>query len=86
MEEAIIQVLENGPYIITGNAKLIDTQGNHLENKGQTALYRCGKSNNKPYCAEKCQKQDFKVVQDNILFIYRKPRYITGFKSKFSSN
>jgi len=34
VEEAIIQVLGNGPYIITGNAKLIDTQGNHLENKG----------------------------------------------------
>jgi len=62
LEEATIQVLEDGPYIITGHAMLIDTQGNHIENKGQTALCRCGKSDNRPYCTGKCQEKHFKNV------------------------
>lgn len=61
-EEATVQVLEGGPYILTGNAILIDAQGNHIANKGQTALCRCGKSTKKPYCNGKCQEMDFQNV------------------------
>lgn len=59
MAEATIKVLDNGPYIVTGNADLVDSQGNSFEKKDQLALCRCGNSTNKPFCTGACQEKGF---------------------------
>ena len=45
-----IQVLSNGPYLVTGDFILEDAGGNNLEIKEKAALCRCGGSKNKPFC------------------------------------
>src|SRR5215813_2723195 len=52
MAETIIRALPNGPYRVTGPAKVIDPQGNEIIiDEGRTvSLCRCGGSVNKPYC------------------------------------
>lgn len=50
MPETTIQVLDKGPFLITGDVKIIDAEGNRFESKEQTALCRCGQSKKMPYC------------------------------------
>jgi len=53
MSEPTIKVLPNGPYRVTGPAKILDSQGNEVmaieEGRG-VSLCRCGGSVNKPFC------------------------------------
>ena len=58
MAEAIIRALPNGPYRVTGPAKVIDPLGNEIAiEEGRTiSLCRCGGSTNKPYCDGSHQK------------------------------
>ncbi len=52
MADATIRVLSNGPYRLTGPARITDPQGNEIEvaeGRG-VSLCRCGGSQNKPYC------------------------------------
>ena len=52
MSETVIRALPNGPYRVTGPAKIIDPQGNEIViEEGRTvSLCRCGGSVNKPFC------------------------------------
>jgi CDGSH-type Zn-finger protein len=52
MAECTIRVNPNGPYRLTGPAKITDPQGNEIVvAEGQAiSLCRCGGSVNKPYC------------------------------------
>ena len=53
MSDATIKVLANGPYRVTGPAKIVDAQGNEvmaLEEGRAVSLCRCGGSVNKPFC------------------------------------
>jgi CDGSH-type Zn-finger protein len=52
MAETTIRALPNGPYRVTGPAKVIDPLGNEIAiEEGRTvSLCRCGGSVNKPYC------------------------------------
>lgn len=52
MSETTIRALPNGPYRVTGPAKLVDPQENEIPiEEGQTvSLCRCGGSANKPFC------------------------------------
>lgn len=52
MMETTIRAMANGPYRLTGPAKLIDPQGSEIPiEEGRTvALCRCGGSANKPFC------------------------------------
>jgi CDGSH-type Zn-finger protein len=52
MAETTIRVTPNGPYRLTGPAKLIDPLGNEiLIAEGQAvSLCRCGASVTKPFC------------------------------------
>lgn len=52
MSEVIINTRENGPFLVSGPAKLVDHQGNefNLEGKQTYALCRCGQSKNRPFC------------------------------------
>jgi CDGSH-type Zn-finger protein len=44
-----ITIRENGPYVVEGEFKLVDAQGNEVPLK-KRALCRCGGSTTKPFC------------------------------------
>lgn len=44
-----IKIKENGPYLVEGDFKLVDANGQEIPNK-KTALCRCGGSTTKPFC------------------------------------
>jgi len=49
--EVNITVNANGPYIVKGQIKLMDADGNEFQVKrDRMALCRCGQSSNKPFC------------------------------------
>ena len=51
MPEVQIEIMPNGPYIVTGPVDLIDSQGNAVPVRKQViALCRCGGSKTKPFC------------------------------------
>jgi 3-phenylpropionate/trans-cinnamate dioxygenase ferredoxin subunit len=51
MAEVTITPLDNGPYLVRGPVKIIDSDGEVFEVKKETvALCRCGGSVNKPFC------------------------------------
>ena len=52
MADVTIQTRENGPFLVTGPAKVVDHQGNqfNLGDKETFALCRCGASQNRPFC------------------------------------
>jgi CDGSH-type Zn-finger protein len=45
-----IQPTQNGPYVIHSLENLSNSKGETLETKQVTALCRCGRSGNKPFC------------------------------------
>ena len=47
---AIIEILENGPILLTGYFRFTDSDGNVTEKEHELFLCRCGNSSNKPYC------------------------------------
>ena len=44
-----IKIAENGPYIVQGEFRLVDANGNEVPVK-KAALCRCGGSVTKPFC------------------------------------
>lgn len=53
MSDVKIEVLKNGPYYITGELELVDSEGKPIPLKGaagKMALCRCGRSKEKPFC------------------------------------
>lgn len=45
-----IKVNDSGPYVVTGNFEVVDSEGNTFETKKAVTLCRCGHSENKPFC------------------------------------
>jgi hypothetical protein len=58
-EEISIKVNKGGPYLITGNVKIIDKDGTEKVKEGTVALCRCGESQNKPYCDGSHRNKEF---------------------------
>lgn len=54
-----IQLLPNGPLMVTGSFEIKDSEGNVLACKEKVALCRCGASENKPFCDGKHRKVGF---------------------------
>ena len=51
MSDITIEVKENGPFLVKGDIKLVDADGNTFEtDKPAIALCRCGASGNSPFC------------------------------------
>ena len=52
IDEVLITVRENGPYRVTGPARIVDVDGNEYDISGKktVSLCRCGASTNKPFC------------------------------------
>ena len=48
---ATITPRPNGPYVVTGTFKIVDSDGKEWVMEGdRITLCRCGGSNNKPFC------------------------------------
>ncbi len=47
---ADIKVNNNGPYVISGEIKLVESNGGEFTKNDTFALCRCGHSANKPFC------------------------------------
>lgn len=54
-----ILILKDGPIMVDGELKIVNSDGNVYENK-KCFLCRCGASNNKPFCDGAHKKIDFK--------------------------
>ena len=50
ISETEINIMPNGPLVITGNITVKDAEGNSISKTKKTAFCRCGGSSNKPYC------------------------------------
>jgi uncharacterized Fe-S cluster protein YjdI len=50
INETLIELIPNGPIMITGNYCLIDATGNKTTANKNSYLCRCGASANKPFC------------------------------------
>lgn len=48
----VITANENGPYVLRGEVRILDVDGNayDTEGKASVSLCRCGGSRNKPFC------------------------------------
>ncbi|MBN8570389.1 MAG: (4Fe-4S)-binding protein [Ignavibacteria bacterium] len=45
-----IEVTNNGPFMVTGSAVIINKDGTETIKEGKFALCRCGQSTRKPFC------------------------------------
>lgn len=56
-----IKPKDNGPYLVSGDFKLVDWEGSEwqLEEGKTIALCRCGHSENKPFCDGSHKKIEF---------------------------
>ena len=54
-----IKIRDNGPFLVDGEFKLVDANGNEVPIK-KTALCRCGGSTTKPFCDGTHSKIGFK--------------------------
>ena len=60
MSNVNIEVKDNGPFLIKGDIKLVDADGQTFDtNKPAVALCRCGASDNNPFCDGTHKKIDF---------------------------
>lgn len=51
MARTKIEILKNGPLIVTGELEITDAEGRPVPVEKETvALCRCGQSGNKPFC------------------------------------
>lgn len=57
--EIKIEVVPNGPLLVFGNVLVKDPKGIETKRSNVTALCRCGKSENKPYCDGNHIKHNF---------------------------
>jgi CDGSH-type Zn-finger protein len=63
MADVTITPRDNGPDVVRGPVKLVDTEGNEFTVEGEAiALCRCGNSSNKPFCDGTHRKVDFQAV------------------------
>lgn len=54
-----IQIMQNGPAVITGDFIIKDINGNKLPKANTIAICRCGHSNNMPFCDGSHNKSGF---------------------------
>ncbi|HEY2615306.1 MAG TPA: CDGSH iron-sulfur domain-containing protein [Chthoniobacterales bacterium] len=63
MAEVTIEIIKNGPLIVTGPAELKDSQGHVYTTKPRMALCRCGASTEKPFCDGTHSKIGFQAAE-----------------------
>ncbi|MBC7644789.1 MAG: CDGSH iron-sulfur domain-containing protein [Thermoleophilia bacterium] len=65
-EDVTITVRPNGPYVITGTVKVIDTDGNPYEEREVIKLCRCGASKTKPFCDGEHSRIGFAAAEQAV--------------------
>ncbi len=70
-----IQLVENGPYLLTNVDQLTDGRGDHIPPRPQMALCRCGQSTVKPWCDGSHSLADFNDAKDPNLVADRRDTY-----------
>jgi CDGSH-type Zn-finger protein len=63
MADVTVEIIENGPYIVTGQVELKDEDGNIYPTKERIALCRCGASTTKPFCDGTHSKIGFQAAE-----------------------
>ena len=63
MAEVTIETIKNGPYIVTGDVELKDSDGNAYPAEKRMALCRCGASTEKPLCDRTHSKIGFQAAE-----------------------
>jgi CDGSH-type Zn-finger protein len=48
--QATITIRANGPLLVQGDVKVINSAGEEVDRGGRVAFCRCGLSNTKPFC------------------------------------
>ena len=46
----VLKLVKDGPIMVSGNFKIVDSEGNELEIMKKVALCRCGASDKMPFC------------------------------------
>jgi len=63
MEDVVIKIRENGPYLVKGRVRLIDADGNPYTVDENFVLCRCGGSSLKPFCDGSHRENGFSATQ-----------------------
>jgi len=65
MADVIVRVLKDGPYEVSGGAKVFDHQGKEFPEDQLAPIYlcRCGQSKNKPFCDGSHEDAGFKAEE-----------------------
>jgi CDGSH-type Zn-finger protein len=66
MADVTIEIIKNGPYIVTGPVELKDSEGNNYPAKERMALCRCGASTTKPFCDGTHSKIGFQAAEKAV--------------------
>jgi CDGSH-type Zn-finger protein len=53
---------DNGPYLVSGGAMLVDAEGKEYEVRDPVALCRCGHSSAKPFCDGAHERAGFSAL------------------------
>ncbi len=59
-----IQAMPDGPYVVTDPPSLVNSKREVIETKPSTALCRCGRSENKPFCDGTHAKVGFSAARE----------------------
>lgn len=64
-DPVVITIRENGPYRVSGPARIVDVDGNEYDISGKKAvsLCRCGASVTKPFCDGAHSKIGFEAAE-----------------------
>lgn len=65
MSKYSIQIIKDGPIIVSGDFEVLDASGNKIDCGDKSALCRCGASSNKPFCDGTHKKTGFSDAQND---------------------
>ena len=64
MSDLVIRVSRNGPYVVSGDLRLVDAEGNGYDlDRAVIALCRCGASTTKPFCDGSHSRIGFRAAE-----------------------